>query len=92
MDANGNYLVTWQSSHQDGYSWGIYGHAYDAQGNPTSNAQLGNEFLVNNVIQQGPQTASAISMLPTGPSSPARLRGTISPPRPARAASSCSAW
>lgn len=61
MDQNGDFLVTWQSSHQDGYSWGVYGQAYDANGAVTTS-----EFLVNNVIQQGPQTTPAVSTLPDG--------------------------
>lgn len=66
MDAYGNFLVTWQSSHQDGYSWGLYGRYYNhvnQPGNPDTDTP---EFLVNDLIQEGPQTAPALSMLPDG--------------------------
>ncbi len=42
MDAVGNYIVTWQSQHQDGYSWGIYRQGFDATG-----ARGGEEVIVN---------------------------------------------
>jgi hypothetical protein len=51
MDAAGNYLVTWQSQHQDGYSWGIYRQSFDSNGDP-----VGEEVIVNHRVE-GPQTA-----------------------------------
>ena len=56
MDGNGNFLVTWQSSHQDGFSWGIYGREYAANGNTVEH-----EFLVNTRVQ-GPQTNPAVGV------------------------------
>lgn len=55
MDDYHNYLVTWQSSHQDGFSWGIFAKAYDSGG-----AVLAPEFQVN-ANAQGPQTNPALS-------------------------------
>ena len=49
MDAVGNFNISWQSSHQDGFSWGIYSQVYDSSG-----AVLVDEFLVNSNTQ-GPQ-------------------------------------
>lgn len=66
IDQNGNFLVSWQSSHQDGYSWGVYGRYYQAGTSPNSATAATGEFLVNDQIQQGPQIAPAISMLPSG--------------------------
>jgi hypothetical protein len=55
IDADGNYVVSWQSSHQDGFSWGIFGKVYDWAGNV-----LEGEFQVNTNIQ-GPQTNPAVN-------------------------------
>ena len=66
IDQNGNLLVSWQSSHQDGYSWGVYGRYYQAGASPNSAAAATDELLINNQIQQGPQIAPAISVLPSG--------------------------
>jgi hypothetical protein len=41
-DGNGNFIVVWHSSSQDGSGWGIYARRYNAAGVP-----LGNEFQVN---------------------------------------------
>ena len=41
-DADGNFLVVWQSQGQDGSSWGVYGQRYSASG-----AAVGGEFRVN---------------------------------------------
>lgn len=60
IDDDGNFIVTWQSSHQDGFSWGIFAQAYDAAGNV-----LVDEFQVNSNTQ-GPQTNPAISMNSAG--------------------------
>jgi hypothetical protein len=51
VDAAGNHLVTWQSQHQDGYSWGIYRQGFDSTG-----ARVGEEVIVNHRVE-GPQTA-----------------------------------
>ena len=51
LDGDGQYLITWQSQHQDGYSWGIYRQAFDASGLP-----VGGEVIVNHRVE-GPQTA-----------------------------------
>ncbi len=42
MDNSGNFVVTWQSSAQDGSLYGIYGQRYDSTG-----ATVGSEFPVN---------------------------------------------
>ena len=42
MDDDGNFVVTWKSSEQDGSSWGIYAQRYDFNATP-----IGSEFLVN---------------------------------------------
>lgn len=42
MDADGDFVVVWQSASQDGWLWGVYGQRYDATG-----ARVGNEFRVN---------------------------------------------
>ncbi len=54
MDDYNSFVVTWQSSHQDGFSWGIFAKAYDASG-----AVLAPEFQVN-ANTQGPQTNPAL--------------------------------
>lgn len=55
MDAAGNFLVTWQSQHQDGFSWGIYGHQYAADG-----GEIAAEFPINERVE-GPQTIPNIA-------------------------------
>ena len=55
MDAAGNYLVSWQSQHQDGYSWGIYRQGFD-----TTGARVGEEVIVNHRVE-GPQTAPTVA-------------------------------
>ncbi len=55
IDAVGNFIVSWQSSHQDGFSWGMYAKAYDVDRNV-----LAEEFQVN-VNVQGPQTNPAVN-------------------------------
>ncbi len=42
MDAAGNFVVTWESSGEDGSDAGVYAQRYNAAGSP-----LGNEFRVN---------------------------------------------
>ncbi len=55
IDEVGNFIVSWQSSHQDGFSWGIYAKAYDAEGDV-----MAPEFQVNFNVQ-GPQTNPALN-------------------------------
>ena len=52
MDANGDFVVVWQSEGQDGDSWGIYAQRYDSAG-----VAQGAEFVVNsetNTEQRNP--------------------------------------
>jgi len=42
MDADGNFVIAWDSNGQDGSGWGIYAQRYDSAGNP-----IGSEFRVN---------------------------------------------
>ena len=56
MDLDGDFIVTWQSSLQDGSSFGIYAQRYDAVG-----VKLGSEFRVNSVTfdsQSSPSVAT----------------------------------
>ncbi len=55
MDADGDFMITWQTSHQDEFSWGIYGRSYDSSGLP-----LSTEFQVNTYAEQ-PQTHPALA-------------------------------
>ncbi|MEB3342272.1 DUF4347 domain-containing protein [Okeania sp.] len=57
---NGDFVVTWNSSDQDGSGTGIYGQRYDADGN-----KVGNEFLVNTYTKSS-QENSAVTALPNG--------------------------
>jgi hypothetical protein len=55
IDADGDYIVTWQSYGQDGSLFGIHARRYDKYGTP-----VGNEFRVNTttaVNQLNPQVA-----------------------------------
>ena len=56
MDADGDFVITWQSGDQDGSSWGIYAQRYSATG-----AKVGDEFLVNTTAASG-QVFSAVAM------------------------------
>ena len=60
MDSAGDYVAVWQSSGEDGSSWGIYGQLYHANGTPN-----GNQFQVN-VTTGGPQDLPAVAMDPSG--------------------------
>jgi Ca2+-binding RTX toxin-like protein len=60
MDADGNFVVTWQSSGQDGSSFGIFGQRYSSTG-----GTLGSEFLLN-TFTTGLQVRPAIAMAPSG--------------------------
>lgn len=59
-DANGNYIVVWASSGQDGSGYGIYAQRYDAGGNP-----LSGEFRVN-TFTAGAQGSPSVAMSSTG--------------------------
>jgi large repetitive protein len=59
-DAQGRFVVAWQSDGQDGSSWGIFARRFDAAG-----SSLGNEFRANTTtfwFQERP----AVSMVPDG--------------------------
>ena len=60
IDANGNYVVVWQSHNQDGSGWGVYAQRFDVNGN-----KLGGEFRVNTTTA-GDQTNPAVAMDPGG--------------------------
>lgn len=47
MDADGDFVVTWQSNNQDGSFWGVYAQRYDAKG-----IAQGDEFLVNSTTTE----------------------------------------
>jgi len=53
MDADGNFVVVWESHGQDGSSSGIYGQRFDALGSPS-----GTEFLVNTQTFEGQYSPS----------------------------------
>ena len=57
---NGGYAAVWQSSGQDGSSWGIYGQIYDAFGNV-----VGSEFRINTTTS-GAQNYPEVSGLTDG--------------------------
>ncbi len=59
-DADGNFVVVWQSSGQDGSGGGIYGQRYDAGGNT-----VGSEFRVN-TYTSSTQADPAVAMAPDG--------------------------
>lgn len=52
---DGNFIVTWRSSAQDGAGWGVYAQQFDAAGN-----RLGNETLVNSTTS-GSQTDPSVA-------------------------------
>ena len=56
MDADGDFVVTWNSSGQDGSNYGIYGQRYNATG-----AAQGSEFRVN-TYTTSTQRFSAVAM------------------------------
>jgi Ca2+-binding RTX toxin-like protein len=60
VDADGNYLVAWQSQHQDGFSWGIYRQGFNAGG-----TKAGEEVIVNHRVE-GPQTAPTVASNTSG--------------------------
>lgn len=58
--ALGDSVVVWQSFHQDGRGWGIYGQRFDPTG-----AAVGEEFQVNTTTK-GSQTNAAVAMSEDG--------------------------
>ena len=60
MDADGDFVVVWESNLQDGSMFGIYGQRYSAAGTP-----LGDEFRVNTVTTDN-QRDPSVSMNPGG--------------------------
>lgn len=56
MDADGNFIVTWQSVAQDGSGTGIYAQRFDYDGN-----FVGNEFQVNSVHWEN-QTSPCVAI------------------------------
>ena len=56
MDAEGDFVVTWQSSGQDGSGYGVYAQRYNAAG-----VAQGSEFQVNTFTAQN-QRFSAVAM------------------------------
>ena len=60
MDADGDFVVTWNSSGQDGSSNGVFAQRYTAAG-----AAQGGEFRVN-TYTSGSQSASAVAMADNG--------------------------
>jgi nitrate reductase NapAB chaperone NapD len=55
-DANGNFVVVWQSSYQDGSGYGVFGQRFNAGGLP-----LGSEFQVNSYTTSGQRLAAVAS-------------------------------
>ena len=55
MDADGNYVVVWESAGQDGDQGGIYGQRFDSSG-----AAIGGEFRVNTTTA-GNQTYASVA-------------------------------
>jgi hypothetical protein len=60
MDANGDFLVTWQSLTQDGSFWGVYGQRYSWGG-----GRVGNEFQIHTNLFES-QNAPNAAMAPNG--------------------------
>src|SRR5688572_8274596 len=56
-DADGDFVVAWQSEGQDGNGPGIYAQRFDAGGGPR-----GAEFLVNDTAFAGSQFRPAVAM------------------------------
>ncbi|MEM8601472.1 MAG: T9SS type A sorting domain-containing protein [Bacteroidota bacterium] len=56
MDADGDFVVIWESFGQDGDGWGVFGQRYAADGAP-----LGNEFQVNTYTTSS-QSEAAVAM------------------------------
>ena len=60
MDANGNFVITWDSNNQDGSGGGIYAQRYNASG-----VAQGGEFRVNSTTASD-QAAPVIAMSTNG--------------------------
>ncbi|MGB3492385.1 MAG: hypothetical protein WBA57_06645 [Elainellaceae cyanobacterium] len=60
MDAQGNFVVTWESDEQDGDKTGIFAQRFNARGRA-----VGDEFRVNTTTD-GKQDAAAIAMNASG--------------------------
>ncbi|MEQ1592682.1 MAG: Ig-like domain-containing protein [Thiobacillaceae bacterium] len=60
MDANGKFVVVWESQNQDGNKYGIYAKRFNADGSTATSGVTG-EFLVNNTTS-GDQTSPSIGM------------------------------
>ncbi len=60
MDANGNFIVVWESDGQDGDSTGVYAQRFNSSGTP-----VGAEFQVN-TYTSGSQYDPAVAMDSTG--------------------------
>lgn len=60
IDAAGAFVITWESSGQDGSGYGVYAQRYNSAG-----ATAGNEFRVNS-FTTGAQQAAAVAMDGTG--------------------------
>jgi hypothetical protein len=56
MDADGDFVVTWQSNTQDGSGYGVYGQRYNAAG-----VAQGSEFRVNTTTT-APQTSPSVAL------------------------------
>jgi hypothetical protein len=53
-DSDGNFVITWESQDQDGWSYGIYAQKFDKEGN-----KIGDEFRVNTYTYDEQQHPSA---------------------------------
>jgi hypothetical protein len=60
MDADGNFVVAWESFNQDGRDWGVFARRYGRTGAP-----LGDEFRVNTQTS-GQQRFPSVAMEPDG--------------------------
>jgi hypothetical protein len=60
LDAQGGFVVSWESDQQDGAGFGIFGQAFRADGSPR-----GDEFAVN-MFSYGNQSRSSIASDPAG--------------------------
>ena len=60
MDADGNFVVVWQSETQDGSGYGVFGQRFDAGG-----VKLGDEFPLSSHTS-GDQLAPSVAVAPNG--------------------------
>jgi len=61
VDGDGDILATWQTQHQDGYSWAIFSRRYSAAAD-----SFAAEGLVNAGTQLGPQIAPDVAIAADG--------------------------